>query len=187
MHDWPPEDMRSSGRTPQEHLLAAIAADDHAAFYAALPDVRGDINKNKGQYLRAAADARNMLFMKELALAGADIGYASAEAERERSSIQKNSYWDDRREDFITRFENAAEEARYNKLGRTMATLQQFQQNFTAHIAPAETLKNQQRILEEIEALKQQITELRDGKPIEKGALHVPAALRGASAAPKQP
>lgn len=178
MLDWPPEDMRHTGRTQQEHMLAAIAADDHRMFYAALPAVADDLNKNKGQYLRAAAEVRNMLFMKELTLAGADIPYATAETERERNAIQKNTYWDDDIEDVVTKFKNPADEARYKTLSHTIATLNTFQQTYTQHIAPDEMLKTQQRILKELEELKRDVTELRDGKPLEKGLFAAPAALR---------
>lgn len=178
MLDWPPEDMRHTGRTPHEYMLAAIAADDHRTFYAALDAVRGDINAHKGAYLRAAADARNMLFLKELTLAGADIPYATAETERERNAIQKNTYWDDDIEDVVTRFANPADEARYKTLSQGISTLNSFQQTYTQHIAPDEMLKTQQRILKELEELKRDVTELRDGKPLEKGLFAAPAALR---------
>lgn len=178
MMDWPPEQPHLQDRSPPEDLLRAIATDDHAAFFAALPAVRPDINSNKGQYLRAAADARNMLFMKELALAGADILYAASEAERERAAIKVHTYWDDERDDVVTKFDSAADRARHGALGRTVSTLQQFQKTYTEHIAPAESLKMQQRILEEIEALKREITEMRDGRPLDKPALrpHPPKA-----------
>lgn len=171
MQDWPPSETQSQKPTTAQRLLAAIAVDDHAAFYAALPDARGDVNSGKGQFLRAAAETRNMLFMKELTLAGADISYAATEAARERSGIKKNTYWDDAREDVVTKFNSRADEVRYNTLGAIASTLNDFQKSFTAHIAPAESLKMQERILAEIEALKQEITEMRDGKPLEKPAL----------------
>jgi hypothetical protein len=169
MQDWSPSEPPHQTPTAAQRLLAAIAVDDHAAFYAALPDARGDINSGKGQYLRAAAEQGNMLFMKELALAGADISYAAAEATRERSGIRRSTYWDD--DDIVTRFNSRADETRYNTLSAITSTLQDFQKTFTAHIAPAESLKMQERILAEIEALKQEITEMRDGKPLEKPAL----------------
>ena len=174
MQDWPPQEMRQDTRkdapTPALRLLAAIAVDDHAAFQAALPEI-ADLNADKGQFLRAAADARNMLFMKELALAGADIPYATAEAERERGAIRQDSYWDDYIHDFVTQFSSTADKRRHQTLGHTISTLQQFQKTYTAHIAPAESLKLQQRILAEIETLTHEITEMRDGKPLEKPAL----------------
>lgn len=170
MQDWPPE-TQSPQPTTAQRLLAAIAVDDHAAFYAVLPDARSDINSGKGQFLRAAAEAGNMLLMKELTLAGADISYAAAEADRERSTIRKKTYWDDETDDIVTRFNSRDDEARYNRLGQTVSTLLQFQKNYTQHIAPAEALKLQERILAEIEALKLEITEMRDGKPLEKPAL----------------
>lgn len=170
MQDWPPENTRKDAPTPAMRLLAAIAVDDHAAFLSALPQIT-DLNADKGQFLRAAAEARNMLFMKELALAGADIPYATTEAERERGAIKQGSYWDDYIDEFVTQFNSAEDERRHQALGRTITTLQQFQKAYTAHIAPAESVKLQQKILAEIEALKHEIAEMRDGKPLEKPAL----------------
>jgi len=182
MQNWPPSETRGQTPATAQHMLAAIAADDHAAFYAVLPDVRGDINSGKGQFLRAAADAGNMLFMKELTLAGADIAYAAAEATRERSLIRKTTYWDDETENIVTKFNSRNDEARHNRLAQTTTTLQQFQKTYTQQIAPAESLKLQQRILDEIEALKLEITEMRDGRPLDKPALRPQAAK---NAAPK--
>lgn len=173
MQNWPPDNTPQKPDSPADRLLRAIALDDHATFYTTLRDI-DDLNADKGAFLRAAAEARNMLFMKELAVGGADIQYCLAETQTLRGNIKIINEWDDYDEEYITRFESAEDRRRHAQLGDTINVLQKFQETFTKHIAPAETLRLQQQIWADLQALKQDITEIRDGKPLDKNALRRP-------------
>lgn len=164
------------GETPHARLLRAIASGDHDGFAAALP-AAGDLNAAQGALLRAAAHADNTLFMKELALRGADPAYAIEQSERARAGIPRKRIWDDDVEMYFTQYYNLDDDMRDRSLGKEITALQKFHEDFVKNAAPYETLRRQQQILDEITALRQEISEMRDGKPLEKAALHAPVTL----------
>lgn len=176
MTEWPPHNGDNTPG-PAATLCAAIRGDAHDAFYAAIKQI-DNLNQNGGIFLRTAAQARNKLFMKELVSRGADIPYALDVISKEMSQIPRQRAYDEYDDDYIIRYKNKDDERRYKNLSEISTTLQQFQKHYTEHLAAIEVVKNQLRILEEIQALKQEIADLRDGTPLSKGALPPPASMR---------
>ncbi len=176
MTQWPPH-TGDIPPNPADTLFVAIRGDAHDAFYASIKNVK-DLNQSDGLFLRTAAQMRNRLFMKELVSHGADIPYALDAVSREMAQIPRQHDYDDYGDDYTIRYNNREDEKRYRDLKMISETLQQFQKHYTTHLAPIEIVKNQLRILDEIEQLKREIAELRDGKPLGKGALPPPASMR---------
>lgn len=176
MTQWPPH-TGDTPPNPADTLFVAIRGDAHDAFYASIKQVK-DLNQGGGLFLRTAALMRNKLFMKELVSHGADIPYTLDAINREMSQIPRRRVYDDYDDDYSIHYNNRDDEKRYRDLSNITDTLQQFQKYYTEHLAPIEIVKNQLRILDEIEQLKRDIAELRDGKPLTKIALPPPANLR---------
>lgn len=168
---------------PASRLLDAIANDNHAAFYQELKQI-DDINMDQGALLFAAARAQNYLFMRELVTRGADIDYCISDIRNEMAKVPRKRYYDDYDECYYTRYPTPQDEKRYKELSDASDMLRKYQQHYIASIAPAEIAKNQQRLLDEIQALKNEIAELRDGKPLEKSALPAPGHLRKTGTTP---
>lgn len=158
-------------------LMAALRGDDHAAFYKEIKTV-DDINMDDGALLQAATRAQNKLFMRELITRGADVAYCMAGIYKEIQKIPRSRYYDEYHEEYVNRFQNREDEKHYKELNAAVDFLRQYQRYYNESVAPAEIAKNQHLLLEEIQSLKAEIAELRDGKPLEKTALPAPAHLR---------
>lgn len=177
MTQWPPH-TGDTPPNPADTLFVAIRGDAHDAFYASIKQIK-NLNQSGGLFLRTAALMRNQLFMKELVSHGADIAYTLEQVNSERAKIPRQRvYYDEYDEDYSIRYNSREDEQRYRDLSNISDTLQQFQKHYTEHLAPIEIVRNQLRILEEIEQMKREIAELRGGKPLSKGSLPAPANLR---------
>lgn len=177
MTQWPPRASAASAPNADKLLIAAIRADDHAGFYAALKAV-ADVNAQDGIFLQTAAEVNNQLFMKELMLAGADIDYAHNKAYAQMAPIKYEYKSSGAMYDMGHRvFKNAGDEAKYMHFQRITERLHNYRNHFVEKVKPIETVRFQKTIMAELEALRRELTELREGKPLDKKPLSPPAGM----------
>ncbi|MFN7113203.1 MAG: hypothetical protein ACK4PK_02470 [Alphaproteobacteria bacterium] len=154
-----------SAQSADNRLIAAIYADDHAAFYAELEKIT-NVNARGGIFLQCAAETRNSLLMRELVMAGADINYAHDNAYREMQPIKF-----EREKPFVADkkiFSTPEDKSKYERLSKITEQLHYFKKTFVEMIVPTEIARHQKTLMQEMQEMRRELTELRESRPIEK-------------------
>lgn len=150
-------------------LIDAIRANDTMAFRAALT-AETDVNRGGGLPLQTAAYMDNVLFMKELVMAGADIAHALNETEKARAAIpRKPRYIYIKRVGPLPNGEecvNKEDEPRWNFLTRAENRLKKHKDS----LLDDTEIEIQRKILRELRELHAEISEALHPRPL-KGKL----------------
>ncbi len=156
-------------------LLGAITSGDAVMFEQAARE-KADVNFDGGKPLQIAAQEKSPLFMRLLVTRGADISHAVSNLEKEQAGISRkqktrNDYYDT----VYYVYKSKDEERRWKQISAAVKTLGEFEKTYLAKIAPLETVRLQQQVLDELRDLKQEITEALHGKPVGKPKLSAPS------------
>lgn len=154
-------------------LLGAIAAGDAQLFEQAARE-KADVNFDGGRPLQLAAEKKDFLFLRLLLTRGADVSHAVASLQAEQAGIKRKRHFDDY--DYTTRytFKNKAEEQRWKQIAAAVKTLGDYEKTYRDTIAPLEAVRLQQQMLDELRAVKDDITLALHGRPLQKAKLPAP-------------
>lgn len=156
-------------------LLGAIASSDASVFDQAAR-AGADVNFDNGQPLRLAAQNNNQLMLRLLVTRGADIAHAKAALKDEQSGIQrKQKYRDPYYETGVYyTYKNKDEERRWKQANASLKVLEEYEKVYLEKIAPLEAVRLQQQTLDEMRALREEITTALHGRKLPKPRLSAP-------------
>lgn len=155
-------------------LMGAITTSDTAMFERAVRE-KADVNFNGGLPLRTAAQNDNKLFLRLLVTQGADITHAVTELGKEQATISRKKNYDSYYERTTYTYKNKEDERRYKQLANTSKILSDYEKTYLTNIAPVEAARLQKQVLDELRALREEITTAIHGKAIDKPKLAAPA------------
>jgi len=158
-------------------FIAAIKTGDKYTFDRAL-DAGADVNYAAGAPLQQAAAARNYIFLRELMTRGASAEGAIAQLENAQSGIYRKprlDEWGDRTGRFS--YKNKEDEHRWSEISAQVKVLKDYQKVFISDVMPLETLRLQHETLQELRALRREVTEAIHGKPMQKPKLKGPGNI----------
>ena len=154
-------------------LLGAIAANDDTMFDKAISD-GANVNADNGKPLEHAAIAKNNLFLRKLLTRGADIAYATAALEAEQGAIPRKERYDDYYERRTYTYKSKEAERRYKQINAIVKTLNEYEKFYLENVAPIETVRLQQQILDHVQQLNGNVDTALNGKPVVKPKLKAP-------------
>ena len=154
-------------------LLGAIAANDDAMFDKAIKD-GANVNADNGKPLEHAAIAKNNLFLRKLLTRGADVSYAVAALETEQGAIPRKERYDDYYERRTYTYKSKEAERRYKQINAIVKTLKEYEKFYLENVAPIETVRLQQQILDHVQQLNGNVDTALNGKPVIKPKLKAP-------------
>ncbi|MES2907109.1 MAG: hypothetical protein V4691_08850 [Pseudomonadota bacterium] len=156
-------------------LLGAIAANDDAMFDKAIKD-GANVNADNGKPLEHAAVAKNNLFLRKLLTRGADVSYAVNALETEQGAIPRKERYDDYYERRTYTYKSKEAERRYKQINAIVKTLNEYEKFYLENVAPIETVRLQQQILDNVQQLNNNVNDALHGKPVIKPKLKAPRA-----------
>lgn len=154
-------------------LLGAIAANDDAMFDKAIKD-GANVNADNGKPLEHAATAKNNLFLRKLLTRGADVSYAVAALETEQGAIPRKERYDDYYERRSYTYKSKEAERRYKQINAIIKTLNEYEKFYLENVAPIETVRLQQLILDNVQQLNGNVDAALNGRPVIKPKLKAP-------------
>lgn len=154
-------------------LLGAIAANDDAMFDKAIKG-GANVNADNGKPLEHAAIAKNNLFLRKLLTRGADVSYAVAALETEQGAIPRKERYDDYYERRTYTYKSKEAERRYKQINAIVKTLKEYEKFYLENVAPIETVRLQQQILDHVQQLNGNVDAALNGKPVIKPKLKAP-------------
>lgn len=156
-------------------LLGAIESSDANVFDQAAR-AGADVNFDNGQPLRLAAQNNNQLMLRLLVTRGADIAHAKAALRVEQAGISRKQKYRDpyyQTGAYYT-YKNKDEERRWKQANASLKVLEEYEKVYLEKIAPLESVRLQQQILDEMRGLRDEITTALHGKPLPKPKLTSP-------------